>query len=570
MNIKHKYSKNPETLHELLELRGIESINNFIHPVEDMVLSPFRLDNIKAAVLAIPEFHHRKTLLVADSDCDGQCATAILYNYLRKVYPDWDIEIFIHERKQHGLEDVVEELELSEYDLVLLPDAGSNDDAYVSQYPGTLFIILDHHIRTVKTPNPINMIIVNNQESEHYSNKALSGAGVTWQFCRAFDEVFHFDYANDFIDLAAVAIIGDIMNIATEENRYITYQGLQSLHNTFLIELINKAAFQMGNKITPIGIAFYVVPMINSMCRVGTQDEKRRMIEAFTNPTKQVESHKRGANGTMIDVSTESVRECTNAKSRQKRIQEQMSEYCDQTIIEESLNDNKLLLIPCDEKFDDIPSEINGLAATKLAGQYNKPTLIGRITSDGYLRGSARGVSTIDMPPLKSLLASSSLFEYTEGHENAFGFSIKISRVPTFMNWINDALSDVEMSNNKYDVDYSFNGVTQELKDAVLKIDELSNSWGQGNPEPLFHIKNLNIKPENIKVCGSKNDTVQINTNGITLMLFKQTVEQIQELVSNPYFILEVVGTGNKNVWGGRVTPQIFIKDYELSRKLEF
>ena len=566
MKISRLYEKNPAEVEELLQLRGIERPVSFLHPREDMLCDPFCLDNMHFALSIVKECAMKKTLLVADSDCDGQCATAIMYNYLRKIYPLWEIEIFVHDGKQHGLEDVVKEKELSEYELVLLPDAGSNDDEYIKDYPYTLFVILDHHLRTVETPPPDNMVIVNNQLSEKYENKSLSGAGVTWQFCRAFDQKMCVHFADDFIDLAAVAIIGDIMKLTTEENRYITFKGLERFQNQFLLQLANKASFNMGSAITPIGVAFYIVPMINSMCRVGTHDEKIRMIKAFTNPSEQVASNKRGAAGTMIDVCTESVRECTNAKARQKRIQEKMSEICSRMIIENDLRQNKILVIVCDEQFDDIPSEMNGLAANSIANGNGMPTLIGRVNSDGYLRGSARGLATLDMPPLKSFLASSELFEYTEGHENAFGFSIKLNKLPRFLEWANEQLASVEMGTSTYAVDYYFDADNfYELEYTVFEVDAAKDCWGQGNPEPLFCAKDIIISRDQVRVCGSKTDTVQINYQGVTFMLFKQSVESIKRFTQYPRFKLTLVGRGNKNVWGSKVSAQIFIDDCEVT-----
>ena len=95
----------------------------------------------------------------------------------------------MHSGKQHGLEDCYNKFLKSEYKLVLLPDAGSNDYEYhkILKDKDIAVICLDHHIKEEDTIVPQNMIIVNNQTSNYYINKDLSGAGVTWQFCRYID-----------------------------------------------------------------------------------------------------------------------------------------------------------------------------------------------------------------------------------------------------------------------------------------------------------------------------------------------------------------------------------------------
>ena len=418
MKVKLKYNVSAPFKENLIRARGILDINKFLSPSEKELQTPNNFGECKCEEAAnwITENVGKKALTIVDSDCDGYCASAILINYLKEVYPTWHIDFFIHSKKQHGLEDVVEELDLNEYSLVFLPDAGSNDDQYFLDYPYTKFIILDHHLRSVNCSEPENSVIINNQLSNEYTNKSLSGAGVTWQFCRYLDNKLGVQYADKFIDLASVAIIGDVMDITNLENRYIISNGLQHFNNTFLKLLRDNAAYQLGESITPIGVAFYIVPMINSMCRTGTLAEKERMFLSFIEPTYQVECHKRGvAKGTMIDVAIESVRECTNAKARQKKLQTQMAELCEKQIIENDLTNNKILTIVLDDDFEDMPSEMNGLTATKLANDYGHPVIIGRVNKDGYLRGSMRGLSTIDMPPFKEFLLSSKLFEMVEG-----------------------------------------------------------------------------------------------------------------------------------------------------------
>lgn len=565
MNYNLKYKVEQPYARNLIAARGIVDIDGFLNPKKENLESPFLLDNITKAVKKTVELNEVKTLVVVDSDCDGYNSSSILIDYLQEVYPNWSFDFFIHSKKQHGLEDVVTELDLNEYELVYLPDAGSNDDEYFNMYPKTTFIILDHHIRTNNTPVPTNAIIVNNQESAAYLNKALCGAGVTWQFCRAMDELEGYSFANKYIDQAAIAIIGDVMDITTPENAYIIKEGLNSIHNTFIRLLCNNAAYSLGNELTPIGIAFYIVPMVNSMCRMGTLDEKTRMFQAFTWPQLQVECHKRGvAKGTMIDVSIESVRECTNAKSRQKREQAKMAELCDKKIIEDDLLSNKIITIILDETFDKIPSELNGLAATTLSNKYNHPVYILRANKEGELKGSGRGLDTLDMPPLKDFMESSGLVEWVQGHQNAHGACIKTKNLEKFLEWSNNALKDVNMGSKTWQVDFSLSANDTSLRELVMDMDKLSGYWGQGFPEPLIAVNNITAPRSSIQVMGKLSDTVKITYNGVAYMFFKRSLEEVKELTQYAHARLTVVGKANLNYYNGIFTPQIFVDDYTI------
>lgn len=574
MNIKLKYEVRAPYAENLIKQRGIADVEHFLHPSEEDLQAPGFLGAIECskAVEAIENNVGKRAMTIVDSDQDGQCSSAILLSYLKLHYPDWHIDYFIHHGKEHGLEDVVLDplLDLSDYDLVFLPDAGSNDDIYFNEYSDVQFIILDHHIRSIAALPPSNAIIINNQMAKEYKNKALSGAGVTWQFCRYFDNAKGTDYASRFTDLAAVAIIGDVMDITTPENRYIIHKGIEEItssiyRNKFIRLLYNNAAFSIGDTLTPIGIAFYIVPMINSMCRTGTYDEKERMFKALITPDEMVECHKRGVEkGTQIAVASESVRECSNAKARQKRAQTQMAELCAQQILENDLTNNKIITLILDENFDSMPSEMNGLTATKIANDYGHPTLIGRIGHDGCLRGSIRGLSTIDMPPFKDFLQSSGMFTMLEGHQLAQGFAIPYNRLSSFISWSNEQLKDVDMDSKTWMVDFKKNADDPTLPSLIQDMAELKSCWGQGFPEALIAVDNICARRSDISVMGKLGDTVKITCNGIAYMFFKRTPEQVEELTQYAAARLKVVGKANLNVYYNRVTPQIFVDDYEI------
>lgn len=568
MQVKLKYTVEDPYAKNLIKVRGIEDTLSFLHPTKKMLQDPQDFDNIQKGITMLRKNRGTQTLLVVDSDADGYCSAAIIYQFLKGLYPSWEIDVVLHENKGHGLSDIVERLEIGEYSLVILPDSGSSDDKYFNEFPHVNFLVLDHHLRSEEAPIPENVALINNQLSENYLNKSLSGGGVTWQFCRAYanDVCADEDIMNKYLDLAAVSIIGDVMDITTLENRYIIKKGLWDIQSTFINELIENASFQLGGAgITPIGIAFYVVPNINAMCRMGTYEEKERMWEAFVNPETLTESHKRGVQkGTQVPVFLEALRECTNVKARQKRMQEKMADLCNISIQEEDLLSNKIITIELDEKYDDMPPELNGLTATKISNGTGHPTLIGRVNKDGFMRGSIRGLSTIDMPPLKEFLLSSGLFEYVQGHELAAGFSIPVKNLSAFHQWANEKLANVDLNSKTWGVDFDLNARDEELREIINDMDSLSHLWGQGFPEALISVRDIRSHRADIKVMGKNADTVKISCNGVSYMFFKQSMEQVKKLTSYTTARLNIVGTANLNEYRGNITPQVFVKDYEI------
>ena len=564
MNIKLKYVVDSPYDIGLVKARGIQDVEGFLNPSKDNLESPWDLDNMDEAVRTVRRYVDLPTLVVCDSDCDGYNSASMIIAYLQECYPSWDFDYFLHSKKQHGLQDVVEEVDLTQYRLVILPDAGSNDDEYFERFPNVDFVILDHHERGSEEAPPENAVIVNNQNSKNYLNKALCGAGVTWQFCRAYDFRYGYEYAWKYIDQAAVAIIGDVMNITTPENAYIIKEGLANPRNSFIKLLCNNAAYSLGAELTPIGIAFYIVPMINAMCRTGKMEEKDRMFKAFTWPDTMVVSHKRGvAPGTEVKVGIESVRECTNVKAKQKREQAKMADLCEKKIIEDDLLNNKIIIIVLDETFYNIPSELNGLAATQLSNKYNHPVYILRENDEGELKGSGRGLETIDMPPLKEFMESSGLVEWVQGHQNAHGSCIKAKNLEKFTAWANEQLKDVDMNSKSWQVDFNLKATDPAIKDIIFAMDKLSPYYGQGFPEVEISVHDIEVPKSDIHVMGKTGDTVKVMCNGIAYMFFKRGIEEVKKMLEHPRMCFNIVGKPNVNYYNGMITPQIFVDDYE-------
>jgi hypothetical protein len=65
---------------------------------------------------------------------------------------------------------------------------------------------------------------------------------------------------------------------------------------------------------------------------------------------------------------------------------------------------------------------------------------------------------------------------------------------------------------------------------------------------------------------GSNMDTIKIEAGGIAFMKFraKDLISELDETTET--IELEVVGRANLNEWGGRITPQLFIDDYEIKK----
>lgn len=560
-------------LENLLKFRGVDNLEEFLNPTEASLLNSILLDNMAKGGELLEEILHKdnsKILIVVDADVDGYTSGAIIYNYIHSIAPNQYIDYVLHEHKEHGLQDHYQELlegNIS-YDLVILPDSSSNDYSYHEMLKEQKIkcLVLDHHEIDEGQQISDNAIIINNQLSPNYSNKDLTGAGVTWQFCRYHGKAYDHSEWVKLIDLAALGICGDMGSVLNLENRYIMKKGFSNINNYFFKSAIEKQEYSMGGEINPTTVAFYIVPMMNAMIRVGSMEEKNRLFLGLIDGHRQVPCNKRGAKGTTEEVAIESLRECTNAKAKQGRITDQMVDKLEAKIFKHDLLENKILFVRLEDD-DDFPPEINGLIAMKLAARFKRPTLVGRLNNEGIDRGSIRNVSDCELTDLKAFLNDSGYFEYVQGHANAAGFSIDDNNLRDFHKYANKELENIDFNIGAYDVNFSRNANDNDIEDLIYALGEKPEVWGQGNIEPKIFISDIYINPSNIQIMGKSNDTLKIVKNGISYMKFHAN-DMIEELKKYNDIKINIVGRANINNWMGNTSPQLFIEDYEVVNSL--
>lgn len=570
-------------LNELLLDRQIIPENKhmeYFYPKRENLLSPLCLDNIQEGceLLKTHILNGNRIYLCIDSDVDGFTSAALVYNYLNSnLFKEYSFTITyrVPEGKEHGLQTFYSEL-LNEkkYDLIILPDSSSNDyeEHRVLKNMGYDILVLDHHEADHYSEDAV---VINNQLSSFYENKSLSGVGVVFKFLEYFDYFFwkqthdneESSYESwiyeEFLDLVALGEISDMMNMNTLENRYICDYGLSHIKNGFFKELVDKQSFSLGaGALTQIGVAFYITPLINALIRVGSDLEKERLFEAFINPDKEVPSTKRGEKGLMETIATQSARNCVNAKSRQKREMDKAIELLDVQISDNCLNENKILILNADEL--NVSNTLTGLIAMGIAAKYKKPTLLGRTSPDGYLKGSIRGREESELKNFRTFLLSSGYMEYVEGHANAAGYAVKTGNLDKLQNFANKELEEINFNEGFYEADFIVNGNCSYLSELIEDLEQGKELWGQRNEQPIVIVENVNINTSEISIIGSYKDTLKFVYNGITYVKFKAKA-LIDELFLNPGKInITIAGRTNVNEWGGRKTPQIMIDEIEV------
>ena len=569
-----KPNKNYSPMQQILVNRGIDvkDIEHYLKTSDADILNPDLLDNmiegVKRLISAIK--NQEKIFLIVDCDADGFTASAALVNYIYKVFPSaMDLlSIQLHEGKEHGIEEKwLEEIVANEYKLVICPDASSNDyeQHKFLKDNGIDVLVLDHHDAEEVSENAI---IINNQLSD-YPNKTLSGVGVVYKFCSKIDELMKIKEADTILDLVSLGMIADMMDMRNFETKHLIQKGLTRIENPFFKALVERQAYSIGETVTPIGVAFYIAPLINATIRVGTQNEKEVMFKAMLNHCAydMIPSTKRGEKGKTEAIVTQAVRNATNVRNRQKKARDNGFEYVEQIIAANNLDKNKIIVVQVSE---DLDKNLTGLIANQLMAKYQKPVLLVRETDEGLLQGSARGYDKSELKDLKSFLLESGFMEYAEGHAAAMGVGIYKDKVNALVDYSNTVLANYDFS-ACYDVDYEYMSNDFKAQD-IIDIGSMKSLWGKGIDEAMVVIKGIKITSNNITLMSAnKNPTIKITLqNGTSLIKFGASQAEFESLKSSGYTEIDVIGTCAINEWQGMITPQILIKDYEVVGKQDY
>ena len=561
-----KFNKNGEydgdILQTILRNRGVENVRLFLNPDNSSDTSPFDIENMiqgtqmMAAHLSV----NSKIAVVVDADADGFLSASIIYQYLKSINPSQEIDYIVHENKAHGLtEYIMDRLAEKPYELIIIPDAGSNDGRQIEVLyaMGADVLILDHHI--IEEMPEIG-VIVNNQLGDK-ANKNLVGAGVTLKFCQAMDCILKINNSEKFKDLAAVAQVADASDVSENEVRNLVFEGIKSLKNEFLKEALLKKDMIMP---VPKDLSFSVIPMINAVVRVGTLEEKELIFRAINNidpeifivdkKKKNKETGKFDKIQVTMNLQQYAVDIAVKCKTRQDSAVKKAVIEAEKNVVD----DGGVAIIVTDVKEEF--ASLTGLIATKMVNKLQKPVILLREHDDKF-SGSGRGYEPT-MNSLKDWCQSTEIVEYAQGHDQAFGVAVP----KTNLDSLKQKAEKVEARDFCYEVDYVAHG--EVSADIINEIEKLKYVFGGKVTDPLFAYIGVEVPKKDIKARGT---VLTFYKNGVEFVLYGSTPETVDKYTAGfePSHKLDFIGRPGVNNWLGRESIQIVLEAVDFSDEIE-
>ncbi len=509
---------------------NITDKKEFLKPTGKYLDSCYAYSNMNEAVQMI-KYHYLQNntvYILSDSgDTDGITSTSILYDYFKLLNPNWKIIILIHEGKERGLADdrLFNKMKDKTNCLLIIPDAGTNDKDRVKTVfdNGVDVLCIDHH----NLDTPIEQgILISNKKGDKDVSPYGSGCLVTHKVLQALDKEFNVCYSKNYIDMVALSLVSDIMNMSDMQNRTYYYFGLETfkkVKNPFLKQLIKD---YIGDRpYTQRDISFKIVPKLNAVSRCDNQKLKQQVFKAFIG---------------LADIE-ETSKECNKAHAEQLKIVK--------NIVDENIDcidyTNNLIIVANDT----IRKTYAGLVASKLSNGH--PIIVGRIHDDTLI-GSFRSPIDID-----DTLVNNPLIDWKRGHTLASGISLPSKNIQPLIDYYNQI--DLPQPSVEVLQSYTISEIPHDLFDDFTSHPMI---YGKGFEKPLIHVYNIVYKASEISVL--KNNTIKLKKKGIEFIWFRASDEDIEKLTQKGELNLEVVGTMEVNTYNNMNTHQIIVSDYEI------
>lgn len=536
------------------DIQDMKEIRSYLYGTLAEIPSPWKMKDMERAVQILQKkiTQKKKIRIIGDYDIDGVTATCILLKGLKRL--NANVDTYIPDRVKDGYgmhEQLIDKALEDGIDTILTCDNGIAAAAEIeyAKKEGLTVIVTDHHDIPFRDTEdgriwiiPKADAVVNPKQNDClYPNKNICGTVVAWKLIWALYERLEIDSDEiwDFLELAAIATVGDVMDLQGE-NRIIVKEGLKKLSSTSFEGL--KALICVNNlegaEITAYHVGFVIGPCINASGRLDTAARSLELLLADN-----------------MEDAMKLADDLYDLNQSRKAMTEQGKEQAIQSIEENNLGKDRVLVV----YLPDCHESLAGIIAGRIREAYNKPVFVLTKGSDG-VKGSGRSIEAYSM--YEELVKCSDLLMQFGGHPMAAGLSMEEKNVELFRRRLNDNCTLTEqdlipkiMIDVPMPISYLSKKLTEQLK--VLE------PFGKGNSKPLFAQKNL--RAVGIRVFGRNRNVAKmflIDENGIKMdaVYFGEAQEfvdfvQAHDTISVTYY-------PEINVFQGRENLQVVIKNY--------
>ncbi|MCS7203125.1 MAG: single-stranded-DNA-specific exonuclease RecJ [Thermodesulfovibrio sp.] len=467
-------------------LKNIDEIYSFLNPSLELI-DPYQLRGVLKAAEIIKEAikSKAKIFINGDYDADGLTGTAMLYDFLKKLGAD--VTYHIPHRIHHGHGLSITSVSIAKSlgaKLIITVDCGIRDFEAVSYAKslGIETIITDHH-EPLKVEEevilPEALSIINPKISENSQYLSLCGAGVAFLLIMALNR----EIALEYLDLVTIGTYADMVPLDTI-NRALIKPGWTLIENPIResIRVLKEISGLNSNSLKGFHLSFCLIPKINAPGRVDTA---QRVVNF------------------LISEDSSEINELAHwliqMNSVRQRIEEKTMEEIEEKIKREFKDEPVVVL------WGDWHPGITGTVSGKLMERFNRPVFIFSLQGE-KAKGSARAPQGIDLQDILSRCKD--LLIRFGGHKQAAGAVISLKNLEEFRKRACNLMRNFEIKNIlQLDAAVKISEVNERLVEEIRLLEP----FGQGNREPIFGSKELNVL--NFKKVGSNHIKMTLSQN---------------------------------------------------------
>jgi single-stranded-DNA-specific exonuclease len=479
----------PALLAQLGVDRGLTLSTDFDYGLGRLLAPQGMLNIDKAAKLLLEAIQlKQKLLIVADYDCDGATACAVMVRGLRMMGASVDYAVPNRFTHGYGLSpELVEEISkhprLGKPDWIITVDNGiaSVEGVDRATQLGIQVVITDHHLPGSKVPKAAS-IVNPNQTGCNFQSKSLAGVGVALYLLlsmRAIRRTQHTQEPDapiqELLDLVALGTVADVVKL-DHNNRILVNAGLERIRAGKCQPGI-RALFEISKRnwrqASSSDLGFSIGPRINA---AGRLQDITLGIECLLSDDK--------------GQASELAEQLHSVNIQRRDIQQQMQAQADLSQAKD-VNSAQKVLVVFNENWHE---GLVGLVAGRLKEEHYRPCIaFAPSASDPqWLKGSGRSVAGVHLRDYLDLISKNSPLLGIEqlprfgGHAMAAGLTLHRDSLSLFTQIAQQVaqttIDDHLLKAIKF-VDQSppqdrLNVETAEL----LQLQP----WGPGFEEPLF------------------------------------------------------------------------------------
>ncbi|MEZ0395525.1 MAG: single-stranded-DNA-specific exonuclease RecJ [Anaerolineales bacterium] len=470
----------PPLVAQLLARRGLstpEAVSAFLDsaayrptPPEALPGLPMAIDRIGQAIAA------KETIGVwGDFDVDGQTATTILVETLRRLGADVLYYIPVRSVESHGVHlPRLEQMIDQGVRLIVTCDTGisAHEAADFAHSRGVDMVITDHHDLPPRIPRA-NAVINPKMLPAGHPLSTLSGAGVAYKLAEAL-LTGQPGEADALLDLTALGLVADLA-ILRAETRYLVQRGLAALRATPRLGL--QKMYELAEiptaSLNEEHIGFVLGPRLNALGRLG---DANPIVELFTtrDPVR----------ARVLAVQIE------NYNAQRQLLSSQVTQAAEAKLrAEPALLAEPVIILD----HPSWPAGVVGIVANRLAERYHKPVVVFCAPPGEPARGSARSIAGINITA--AIAEQQDLLLKFGGHPMAAGLALEQEKLPAFRKrlcqTIAQMMKDIETEPSiQIDAWLDLPAITLKLAQAL----EMLAPFGPGNEKPILASHNLKLR----------------------------------------------------------------------------